>query len=75
MRILDISLSGDRLPLVAAAIGFTSALVMSLFVHALLLLAAESVAFGGTYAYSMLRRRYAGKKDGEVVDAEFKEVN
>ena len=75
MRIREISLSGDRLPLVAAAIGFTSALVMSLFVHALMLLSAEAVALGGTYAYSMLRRRYAGKKDGEVVDAEFKEVN
>lgn len=75
MRIRDISLSGDRLELIAAAIGFTSALVMSLFVHALLLLAAEAVALGGAYAYAMLRRRYAGKKGGDVVDAEFKEVN
>ena len=75
MRILDISLSGDRLPIVAAAIGFTSALVMSLFVHALLLLAAEAVALGGAYAYSMLRRSHAGNKGGDVVDAEFKEVN
>ena len=75
MRILDISLSGDRLPLVAAAIGFTSALVMSLFVHALLLLAAEAVALGGACAYAMLRRSHAGKKGGDVVDAEFKEVN